>query len=286
MINEDLQQLSTVDSAEGSSYNYYRLSVDKLKDQLSNFGLTPNQSKVYTFLGKWGSKTALEVSKALQLPRTETYHLLTTLQNRGIISATFEHPTRFSALPLDKAIWVLVNTERERVNNLEKQKQELEELWNNIPDFQSSGTDKKEEKFQMLQGTNQINSKIKEMITNTKSEFMILGCEKDFLRFYHADLLSSLSNLKIKVKLLTSSSEKTMYIFDDIDKSCVKRMSGKIKDHLCFIIKDDNEMLFFMKNASQTSQNVVAMWSDSISMIYLMKFSFDSIWSKSKSIDS
>ncbi|MEX0764929.1 MAG: helix-turn-helix domain-containing protein [Nitrosopumilaceae archaeon] len=56
-------------------------------------------------MGKHGHKTAPEICKALKLPRTEIYYLLTTLQNKGIVSATFQHPIRFSAIPLDKALW-------------------------------------------------------------------------------------------------------------------------------------------------------------------------------------
>ena len=277
-------QLSILDSTSDSKYYDYRVSLDKVKDELAKFGLTSNQCKVYIFLGKYGSKTAPEVCKALKLPRTETYHLLTTLQNKGIVSATFQHPIRFMALPLDKAIWVLVNAEKERVNTLEKQEKELVELWNNIPDFHPEEKETKEDRFQMLQGANQIHGKMKEMVSNTKKEFVVLGSEKDFLKFYHSDFFAPLDNSKIDLKLLTSSSDRTMYIFDDIDRTKVKRLNSDIKENLCFIIKDNDELLFFTKNASQTAQHVAAMWTDSSAMIHSMKLLFNQIWPKSKSI--
>src|SRR3989442_15656060 len=161
MKDEEIQQ-SIFDSSDGSNLSEHRGSLDKLREDLSQFGLTSNQSKVYIFLGKYGSKTAPEVCKSLKLPRTETYHLLTTLQNKGIVSATFQHPIRFSALPLKKAVWVLVNSEKERVNTLEKQEKSITELWNTIPEFTTT-TEAKENRFQMLQGSNQVNSKIREM---------------------------------------------------------------------------------------------------------------------------
>lgn len=282
MKDEEIQQ-SIFDTSEGSNLSEHRGSLDKLKEDLSQFGLTSNQSKVYIFLGKYGSKTAPEVCKSLKLPRTETYHLLTTLQNKGIVSATFQHPIRFSATTLTKAIWVLVNAEKERVNMLERQEKSIVELWDTIPEF-STTTEEKEDKFQMLEGANQIHSKIKEMIANTTKEFSALGSEKDFLKFYHSSFFESLDNSKIDLKLLTSSSEKSIYIFDDIDRTKVKKMSEAIQENLCFLTKDDNELLFFIKNASQSTQHVTAVWTDSDSMIYSMKMLFSSVWSKSKNI--
>jgi len=118
-----------------SKSNQFSISLGKLQDQLSEFGLTSNQSKVFIFLEKYGSKTAPELSKALMIPRTETYHILAALQNKGIVSKTFRYTTRFSALPLDKALWSLVNAEKERIRKLEKQERVLTELWNNVPTY-------------------------------------------------------------------------------------------------------------------------------------------------------
>ena len=282
-MKDEEMQVTIFDSGSDSRLYEHKLSIDKLRDELSKFGLTSNQCKVYIFLGKYGAKTAPEVCKALKLPRTETYHLLTTLQNKGIVSATFQHPIRFSAEPLTKAIWALVNAEKERVNTLEKQEKDIVQLWDSIPQFNTTA-DAKEDKFQMLQGTNQIHSKIKEMVTNTKKEFLVLGSEKDYLKFYHSDFFEPLDKKNIDLKLLTSSSEKSLYIFDEIERSKVKRMSETIKEHLCFIAKDEEEMIFFIKNASQSSPEMSAIWTDSQSMVYSMKMLFDSIWSKSKNI--
>lgn len=283
-MKDEQQEVTILDSVPDSSMYDYRVSLDKLRDQLAAFGLTANQCKVYIFLGKYGSKTAPEVCKALKLPRTETYHLLTTLQNKGIVSATFQHPIRFSALPLGKAVWVLVNAEKERVRTLETQEKEIVELWNNIPDFHAEPTEPTEDKFQMLQGINQIHGKIKEMITNAISEFYVLGSEKDYLKFYHSDFLSPLDNSEVELKLLTSSSDRTMYIFDEVDGSKVKKIPDGIKDNLCFIIKDDDELLFFMKNANQSDHQIMAMWTNSSPMIHSMKLLYGYIWSKSKYI--
>jgi HTH-type transcriptional regulator, sugar sensing transcriptional regulator len=282
-MKNDESALSIFDADVSSAIYEQKITCDKLKNELAKFGLTSNQSKVYIYLGKYGSKTAPEVCKALKMPRTETYHLLTTLQNKGLVSATFQHPTRFSAESLNKAIWVLVNAEKERVNTLENQEREIKKLWDSIPEFNSI-QEVREDKFQMLEGSNQINSKIKEMINSSSTEFLILGAEKDFLKFYHADHLENFGKSKINFRLLSSISENALYIFDDMDRTRIKKIPPGVHDNLCFLIKDGKEILHFIKNANQTSQQMNAMWTDSETLVYSMKMLFDSFWSISKNI--
>ncbi len=277
-------QASIFESSEDSKLYSYNSSMEKLRGRLAEFGLTTNQCKIYIFLGKYGSKTAPEVGRALRIPRTETYHLLSTLQNKGIVSATFQHPIRFSALPLDRAIWVLVNAEKERVNGLEKQEKNLVDLWNEIPNFVPGNIDAKEEQFQILQGTNQIHSKIKQMVSDAKKDFFVLGSEKDYLKFYHSDFIKPLDGLDVDLKLLTSCTDKTMYVFDDVDRNRVKIMPNEIKDNLCFIVKDETELIFFIKNANNPGNQIIAVWTNCGSMIYSMKTLFNQVWSRSKNI--
>jgi len=281
MASESTQS-SIFDSTPNTQLYEYKLSIEKVQAELLQYGLTSNQSKVFIYLGKYGAKTAPEVCKALRLPRTETYHLLSALQNKGIVSATFQHPIQFTALPLNKAIWILVNSEKERVKSLEHMEKGLSELWENIPTFDSLH-EEVEEKFQMLQGANQIQSKITEMTDNFKDEFLILGSEKDYIKLYHGEFLESFVKSKQQFRLLSACSDKTTYIFDNLERKNIKKLDKDIQNHLCFILKDDAELLFFTKNANSPTEPF-AMWTNSKSMAYSMKLLFESLWTNSKNI--
>ena len=257
---------------------------DEIKEELLKFGLTPNQVKVFFFLGKFGSKTAIEISRNLQMPRTETYHLLTALQSKGMVLASFDHPTKFSAIDFNKAVVALINAESERLNSLKKSEPILKKLWSAVPDLVHGHSDNVEEKFQTLRGGNQVNSKVIDMIARTENEFLILGCEKDFLKFYHANFLDAFENKKVDFKLLTAASEKTWYIFDDVDKTKVRKLPPNVKDNLCFLIKDENEIIVFVKSSKKFNKEVTAFWTNSESMIYSNTLLFRNLWSKSKSI--
>jgi len=276
------EQQTIFDSSIGSSLHDYKISADELKEELSKFNLTENQSKVYIFLGKYGSQTAPEVCKALKIARTETYQLLASLQKKGIVLATFGHPIKFSALKPSIAVKTLVNTEKERVKSLEKKEETIIKLWNSIPEFLKEKTDDSENRFQMLEGSNPINAKLNDMVSEAEDEIIVLGSEKDYLRLYHSDFLDNFTNKKCKSKIITSCTEKTMYIFENIDKKQIRCMSSGLKEEICFIMKDEKEMMFFTKKDDQSLQNVSAMWTDSTALIYSMKLLFNFIWSSSK----
>ena len=276
------QTISIFDAESGSSLVEYKSHLEQIQQQLSKHGLTGNQSKVYIYLGKYGAQTAPNVCKALKLPRTETYHLLSALQNKGIVSATFQHPIQFTALPLEKAIWILVNSEKERVKSLENMESELSQLWKNIPTFDSEPK-YDENKFQMLKGSNQISSKITEMTDGYLDEFLLLGSEKDLIKLYHSDFLEPFEKTKRKFRILSSCSEKTLYIFDNLERKNVKSLNKEIQDNLCFVLKDNSELLFFIQNATHTNETF-AMWTDSPVLVYSMKLLFESVWNSSKNI--
>ncbi len=261
----------------------HKQAIDDLLVQFSKFGFSPNQSKVYIYLGKYGSKTAPEVCRALRIPRTETYQLLATLQNRGVVSATFQHPIKFSALSLERAIKSMVDIEKDRITNLETKKDEISKIWYSIPTFHNEPDVQKDDKFQILQVQNQIFGKIKNMIINAKNEFLLTGNEQELLKFYHANFLEPLDKSDIKLKVLTNSSERTLYVFDDMDRKKVKKIPSSANNPYCFVIKDSEEIIIFMKN-SKSDNNITALWTNSEAMIYSNKLLFNLLWSKSKPI--
>ena len=107
--------------------------INDVSRLLIKYDITSNQAKVYLYLSKIGIKTASETSKALKIPRTETYHLLSTLQQKGIIFSIFGKPTRFNAVGIEESLEILVNNERNRINELEAGKDRIIKLWGIIP---------------------------------------------------------------------------------------------------------------------------------------------------------
>ena len=263
-----------------------KANYEEIKEYFSTFGLTANQVKVFFYLGKVGQRSASDIAKAVDIPRSETYHLLTALQNKGIVSATFEHPIKFSVLPIQEAIHVLVSTETERLKKLKKSGPILEKLWEKIPGFTTDSNTEPEEKFQVLQGGNQVNSKIFDMILNAKNQCRMFGSEKDMIKFYHANFFEALNEHVIDYKILSPVSKKSQYIFKNMDKTKIKELCSTVKDNLCFLIKDDDEVLFFIKNSTGSNREMRAICTNSETIIYSKSLLFNNYWSNESREDS
>jgi predicted transcriptional regulator len=84
---------------------------DDFESELVRLGLSPVEAKLYMYLLRHGQKTSIDmvkhVTESLNMPRTEFYSLLSSLQHKGLVYATLEHPIKCSAVPLSKALQIL-----------------------------------------------------------------------------------------------------------------------------------------------------------------------------------
>jgi len=112
---------------------YGNSTCENLISTLVEFGLTHNEAKIYIYLTKNRSKAAPEISKCLNIPRTETYHLINGLLSKEVTKSNFGKPTKYSAISLDKSIQILVNKKRVRFEKLEKEILQLSAMWESMP---------------------------------------------------------------------------------------------------------------------------------------------------------
>ena len=257
---------------------------DSLLTSLLEFGLTQNQARVYLFLSKNTSKSAPEISKSLKIPRTETYHLLNGLQSKGITIAAFGKPTKFQAVPFDKSINILVSNERTRLDELEKQSLYMISQWNMIPDTKTNDALIKENRFQIVQGKVSIVGKLNQLINSAKKDVYLLGSEKDFMKFYHTDFIDSLKSTNSNLKILMSTNNNSPFIIDELPANCIKRFEDSLGENLWFLIKDCEEIFFFIKNSENSE--MIAVWTDSITMLNSMKLLFNMIWKKAEQFEN
>lgn len=258
--------------------------ASKVQGELVKFGLTPNEAKVYIYLAKYGHKRAVEIAKSIHIPRTETYHLLSSLQNKGLVTATFQHPIKFNAVPFDKALNILIDIEKERLRTFETKEKDLLRLWGSIPDFKIEDDGSDQEKFQILEGQVQVYSRAKDMRTKARQEVLVLGYEKDYMKLYHYDFmdgLNELMNVGVTVKLLTTFSSNSLEIFERVNSNAIKHIPNTVNAPLCFVMIDRSELLFFIKNSRTDNKGILAMWTDCKPFIEAMHILFSELWKNS-----
>ncbi len=253
--------------------------INQLNQMLIRYDMTPNQAKVYLFLSKIGIKTASEISKALKIPRTETYHLLSILQQKGIIFSIFGKPTKFNAVGIEESIEILVNNEKNKINELQAGKDSLIKLWNILPKYGEDNEEQQDNKFQSLQGRNSILVKLELMIKESKENILVLGTEADFKKFYFTEFSEFLNKTKSDLKILVDESDGVPHIFEDVPDKKIKKIEDKNREDFCFIIKDNQEVIFFITN--KEVKDMLAVWTDSKAFVTTLRSLFSLMWKKS-----
>ena len=258
--------------------NDHKDSMKKINESLIHYGLTPNQSKVYLYLTKTGEKTASGISKNLNIPRTESYHLLNSLEQKGIIFSIFGKPTKFNSVPIDDALTIIIDNEKNRILDLELKKEKILTLWNTIPKHVDNSENLDGNKFQILQGRNSILVKIERMVKTPEKEVMVLGSDTNFIKFYHTEFVNLLKKTKADLQVLTTYSKKGQFALDGIPLNNIKKLDESNRHNFSFIIKDDSEVVFFINSGSS---ELMAIWTDSKSFVSTLKSLFKLIWRKS-----
>ena len=177
----------------------YNKQLTTIAETLSKFGLLKNEIKVYLHLARAGEKKAGEIAEAISLHRTETYRILRDLEKKGIVFSIFEKPLKFMAVPLDKAIDLLVDTQKIQIKLLEQEKPSLVELWQSMP--QPKVADSKKELFQMLEGEQQVIMKANELLERTEKHFQVFA------------QLTILRNCTTVTFLINSKSKQTKFMW-------------------------------------------------------------------------
>ena len=280
----DTEKIITIFDNDSETELYkHKITLEKIKNELINFGLTANQSKVFIYLGKYGAKTASEISKALQLPRTETYHLVNSLQNLGLVTAELDHPTKYSVMEMRQAIETLVRQEQHRINSLAGKEKALSKLWEQVPFFVVETDESKSEKMQLLHGMGPIINKIKEMTESSTESFKIYGSIPDILRFYHSDVFDWIDGTPSNLQLVISPFVKAPEFISELDQKKI-RVIVSDSDNKCFVVNDAKEVLIFMRNATHPTRETFAWWSDSETLADMMTTLFDLSWEKGNSV--
>lgn len=284
-MSEPISEVYEIPEEDTSNNN---VAANKVQAELVKFGLTPNEAKVYIYLAKYGHRRAVEIAKSIHIPRTETYHLLSSLQNKGLVTATFQHPIKFNAVPFDKALNILIDIEKDRLRTFERKEKDLLSLWDTIPDFKIEDDSAGQEKFQILEGQVQVYSRAKDMRAKARQEVLVLGYEKDYLKLYHYDFmdgLNALIDVGVTVKLLATFSANSLEMFREINANAIKHIPDNVDAPLCFVMIDRSELLFFIKNTGASNKGILAMWTDCKPFIEAMHILFSELWKNSVSFE-
>lgn len=252
-----------------------------IEDTLSRFGLIRNEIRVYLYLARAGERKASEIAEAISLHRTETYRILRDLEKKGLVYSAFEKPLKFTAVPLEKAIDLLLDAQKMKIKLLEKEKMSLVELWMSVP--QQKVEDSKKEIFQILEGGQQMILKANELLRKATDEIQIFAPSEYLAQLYHSDFTDNLKRRsgKLKISLLTENSVKSRFFVEQMSWAAHKCRMVDASNIPCFIIVDKKELLIAVQKSDEESEGVekkrskaVALWTNYIAFVEILEMLF------------
>ncbi len=144
---------------------------------LIGFGLTEKEAQCYFYLLKYGPKTPSPLAKALHTYREDTYRLLSSLIDKGMVRPSLSSPTLYTAVELETALEAALKKHESELREKEVQKRVLEALSKR----QQFGVSDETVTFKMLKNIKEIVGATLPVIQSTNKEFLFVAPKEGFL---------------------------------------------------------------------------------------------------------
>lgn len=266
-----------------------------LEKALRKFGLTEKEGEIYIFLTKRGAQKTGQIAGQLKKNKGLVYRILKSLQKKGLVEATLEHPTRFTAVSFEKIIDSFIKSKREEVKNVEESKRDLISDWNKIS---RSELDSALEKFAVIEGNKKIFYKISQMVKVAHGQFSMASTVSDLLRAEQSGVFDTIyaHSLKSEVqfRFLTQLTKENLKAIKWLRKKLKPKfdLKGRNPD-LGFptfsrmAIRDKEEILLFISDQIDRSPNKrkeACLCTNCKSIIQAFSGAFEDLWQNSTDI--
>ncbi|KON29563.1 hypothetical protein AC482_06180 [miscellaneous Crenarchaeota group-15 archaeon DG-45] len=252
-----------------------------IKRSLNNFDLSKNEVRVYLFLARFGAQKAQRIAEALGIHRTEAYKILRRLERQGLVSCVFERPMKFIAAPFDKGLESLIEEKRHLIDQLERRKKELLDIWFSLPKADKVRTPS--ETLQVLEGRRQISVKANELVNGCEREILMAVADKSLLWLYNSpffdDLEKTAKKRRLDIRVLTNYSPTSAYVLEQVnlDEGDFAYLEEEAPG---FIMTDGGQMILLMERGQGGGGKPFAMWTNYGSIVKSFRLLFTLLWKK------
>ncbi len=270
------------------------MSQEQVLNTLTGFGLTRMDAQIYILLAKKGPKKAIEISKAFKMSKPQLYRSLKNLEAKGIVSATLEHPARFSALQFGKALDLLAKAKmKQALEEAQRIQEERATILANWQALNMGDQADKSEKFMIIEGRNNIYARIQQMIAETHAEILTMTTVPSLIRADQFGLfdegLKTPLKPKIKFRFLTELPKHNVPGMKTLLKEIAEAkldFEGRNPDlgltlFPRMVIRDKDEILFFTKSRtdlSATELDDVCLWTNCKELVQAFSEVFEDYW--------
>ena len=271
------------------------MSEETIKKVLNEFGLTEREAEVYIFLAKHGIQKGGEISKRTKMPKALVYHILKSLEKKGVVEATLEFPTRFASVPFETVLELNIRTKREEAASMEKRKNSLLQDWKNI-----SKTELEPEisKFIVIEGNRKIYRKIAEIVEKTRKNLSAISTVSDLGRAEQFGVIDSINahpkKSEVRFRFLTELSKQNLKAINLLRTESKIGINIKARNPDLglalfprMLIRDNEEILLFISPKTQPPKRIreACILTDCGSLVQAFACVFEDLWRNSTGIE-
>ena len=235
----------------------------ELINGLKAFNLSDYEAKAYIALSSLGTASVTEVSQICDVPRSNLYSVLESLNERGFVDVQRGRPVLFKAVSPEKA---LEDAEKELSDRTKKAR---ESVVRKLKDFKGKETSIVPALIWGIKGSSNVLAKIQEIIKKSRSEIMINVPDVSIFDEKIYEELEKASERGVKVKMAVEKKGD----IEKFKKICMVRVREKI--HGIDIVVDDKEVLV------APSFPIAAAWIDNPEMAVHVKDFLTLVWKDS-----
>ena len=266
------------------------MSQEKILKTLEELGLTRLEAKIYIFIAKRGPQKASDISKTLKISKQQLYPSIKSLQSKGIVNSSIEHPARFSATSFEKTLDLFAQAKLKEAKNIQQNKKDLLTDWQSIA---VKAAEDSSAKFTVIEGRKYVYAKIQQMINETKKQLSTVTTVPSLMRAYQYGILDPVFNHSLKskvkfrflaevteqnfdsIKTLTEKAPQTGFNLKGRNSELGLRLSPRM------VIRDKEELLFF---TTPDIEEYSCLWTNCEELVQSFSAVFEELWLNSTDI--
>jgi sugar-specific transcriptional regulator TrmB len=235
------------------------LAPNYLENVLIGYGLTKNQSKVISCLiNSKESLTAKRISVLTNLARESVYRSLLTLREMDLLEKTIDFPTKYRAIPIKSALYLLHEKKSMQIHELEALTTQV------LLNYNQNINNRKVEKqanFILVPRKKQLLTKISSTISNSQNSVKVITSWKRHLKAlitYKNALNQALTN-NVTFQVLVTETPKN-YQLPEEARSFHNHTNASVKftnfpTKLIEVIVDNNEVFLMTEPKANLSMS-------------------------------
>lgn len=265
-------------------------SSEKLTSELTSFGLTGNEAKVFIALIQFRKANAHEIAKLAEISRQEVYRVLPNLERAGIIKVIIANPTEYEAIEPNEALAQLIQLQQQKLTTqLHELTEKKATLGNELKASEGRSVSLSKStpvKFMLISGRKAINEKIEDMLHEAQNTVLWMAPKREVKRtvaYGQDDLLYNCVKRNVKVRIITEISDENLEEVEKLEKFCELKHSEEVTSAVLIV---DNKELIIASAIYSVENNISTelmneLWTNDSSHIHLMNHFFEKIWNAS-----